>query len=234
MMPAAGLRTHVPRYGLSASTFLGSAGLWEPGPVALGGAQVGVVGMATPPPPPAISPPSGPAGSPGSRVRSSGGSGWQPAGSSEPAAGRAALGPGAEPPPPPPACGRRPAAARSPLGSLGPGRDLLLSPGLVHPPPSCPLLWYSIASYSSLLPTGRVSMALGLEGLKLSCLRQPSDLPHSQSLVSSPSPHPPLIQIQVAMKSSSPPGWGGHKALPGLPLTFELAAPQFLTSPGPS
>ena len=97
------------------------------------------------------------------------------AGSSEPAAGRAALGPGAEPPPPPPACGRRPAAARSPLGSLGPGRDLLLSPGLVHPPPSCPLLWYSIASYSSLLPTGRVSMALGLEGLKLSCLRQPSD-----------------------------------------------------------
>ena len=213
--------------------------------MALGGARVGVVGMATPPLPPAISPPRGPAGSPGSRVRPSGGSGWQPAGSSEPAAGRAALGPGAEPPPPPPACGRRPAAARSPLGSLGPGRDLLLSPGLVHPPPSCPLLWYSIASYSSLRPTGRVSMALGLEGLKLSCLRQPSDPPQLPKPgffpIPTPTSDPDLLPASAGI-TVNPGGrgellssWlGGHEALPGLPLTFELASPQSLTSPGPS
>ena len=177
-MPAAGLWTHMPRYGLSASPFLGSTGLWEPGPVASGWGPGGGGRNGNPPPrSQAISPPRGPAGSPGSRVRPSGGSGWQPAGSGEPAAGRAALGPGAGPPLPPPACGHRPAAAHFPLDSLGPGRDLLLSSGLIYPPPSCPFLWHSTASYSSPLPTGRVSKALGLQSLKMSCLHQPSDPP---------------------------------------------------------
>lgn len=87
-------------------------------------------------------------------------------------------------------------------------------------------------------------MALGLEGLKLSCLRQPSDPPTPPlKLFFFLIPTPPLIQtfrqpllasqsIQVATESLSLLAGGGHsKAYQGCLWTFELTAPT-LTLPG--
>lgn len=127
---------------------------------------------------------------------------------------RAALGPeqGLHLCRPPVGAGPR-ALLLAPWGQEG---DLPLSPGLIHPA-SAALLWYSQPLLLP-LPTGRGSMATGLEGLKLSCLRQPSDPhPHPKAWFL-PHPHtsdpdlPPASAAtinQVAHpENSSPPGWG--------------------------